>query len=992
MSRPSTQIIAPAKLPRLLISIVACGVSLAFVVAGSLQTLVHAELERNAVSTPIELRILNPLRDISRWKFQKTEFAIVEFTKTEPVRAPKRIVLAPIRMRAAVAARPAPTVKKQRAAVVAKSGPNNLRAILEIAEYITGENLALQQPKALEARGVLVTEGLLAKATLIIDMPKVEAAAWLALVKDAKKFERQAAVEAKRVARNKVKVVAKLAQPKAVFVPTKKIARPSRVRPAKLETTAKALVSLPLVANRVAVVTQPRTYGPPSYIKEAAVKPEAVKVATKQRPLPSQTASATKAAASALAVRAPALEPVRGTESVQPTPGEIRDRVDSLVASLNRDVVTTEMMGIQENIVQETMPQHGDAAADDAVAYAKKVLEEELPAAAGKTSIAAPVAKRAPAISAPSAPAGPAAPPPPSEGLPAEPSPTAAPAPTETTQNPGLPTTVVSRTGGKEGEKTATNPGVASNSRFVNIIGKLGDDARLFPGHFEIGFYRAVNPNGVPIGAPVIQSILRAKRLDFLLKVPRRARGYLFARFVSADPNFRGKEWHTYPMGIDLREVKGDRVLLTIPIHHKEIGKPLSVAALSNEKTVAEVAINGRVGAMFAPKGSLLPLDGVKVRVRGTRYETTSGKDGRFSFRFPNAKGRLFLEFLKSGYMPRIQEISLSGTGESATVPDVFLPSREAIRHMAHSLGVRHTSTASVLIVEAKTRAGDSGLPGISAQMTLKGDGPYYFSEKGFPQIELKSTTNDGRMIFFNVEPGVGFLEAFVLGENFTPFVVSPLGGGEVIHQTIDFFEGETKITGKLFDPIQGRNGNLLPINGAKVRVAGGAEWTETDSFGNFELPNFKFVRDTEILIEVTKHGYYNHRFAYKIPADKARMKELQLFAFPQDYINKLATSVEVQLDPNFGMLMGKVSGGERLRVDALLDHDGDNVARDFYFDSHNVIQGSHALTDPSFGTYMIFDVSPGRVLLHAHNQSGSLRAAEVGYFTPSTINVIIAE
>lgn len=520
----------------------------------------------------------------------------------------------------------------------------------------------------------------------------------------------------------------------------------------------------------------------------------------------------------------------------------------------------------------------------------------------------------------------------------------------------------------------------------IRIAGTLSAEAESFPGHFEVGFYRAIGSNGIPVGAPSPQAILQIQQRQFVLEVPRAAKGFLFARYIGSESGKSIREWHGYPQLIDLADLVGEQIALQIPINRATY---LAGVKSSSEKKENIVTVRGRVLAMFA-KGNAVAVGDTVIRARGTTAETRSAADGSFALELRGFEGKLVLEYLRGGFAPVIEEVEVDKGKNILDLAPTEIPSLANLQKLAQSVGVRMVSASSILILGMQGRYSNSGIPGASVELNLKGEGPFYFSDKGLPQAALKSTTMDGRAIYFNVSAGVATLESYVLGEPLAPTMISALGAGEVQFKRVALPDRETKVTGRVLDPVSNPIGAPLPIAGARVRIVGSDRWTETDSLGAFELPQSRFAKNSDIVLEMSRRGFYNHRFVIRNKSLRREQEDLTLYAFPQIYLNRLAKSVDVQLDPNKGMIIGSVGHSERLRIDTLLDHSDNNEARDFYFDAHNLIQGTHAYTEPGFGTYAIFNVSPGRALIHGYGTNGVLRYGDLSFISASTISIVV--
>ncbi|MGZ3713239.1 MAG: hypothetical protein ACXVBE_15855, partial [Bdellovibrionota bacterium] len=253
----------------------------------------------------------------------------------------------------------------------------------------------------------------------------------------------------------------------------------------------------------------------------------------------------------------------------------------------------------------------------------------------------------------------------------------------------------------------------------------------------------------------------------------------------------------------------------------------------------------------------------------------------------------------------------------------------------------------------------------------------------GFPTSEKKQTTTDGRFIFFNVDAGSGYVETSLNGETIVPIQFSSVEGGELSLKTLVPVSGAIK--GRLFNPVSG-NKVLQAVAGARVRLEGSSDWSTTDSFGAFTIGASKWIRGEKAALEFSAEKYNNHR--YTIDFEKHK-DGLNLFAFPAKYIRSLARTMDVDLDPYTGIVFGKTSG-PAVRMDALADHSTVNGAKDFYFDGAGRLRSSHNMTDPKYGTFVIFNVPKGRSLLQGSDANGKMRYSDSVVASPSSVTVVM--
>ncbi len=482
------------------------------------------------------------------------------------------------------------------------------------------------------------------------------------------------------------------------------------------------------------------------------------------------------------------------------------------------------------------------------------------------------------------------------------------------------------------------------------------------PGHFEIGLFEQVDAKGAPVGFPLVQQILKKGQQEFSIKRPRLDKpAYLFAQFFPDDVN--GKEEF---FGFSGNPINPDA----------QVAKSHDLYISGGKKTVAKVpgvVVRGKVTAMFAKGGEAKMSDAV-VRLRGTNHSATTNSSGEFELKIPGYKGTALLEVIKSGFFPSIVE--LAGDQREIERP-IEIVSRDAIDQMATSLGIRQQRTKGIFLLSGPAQS--------TYQMSLKAEGPYYYSADAHPMAGLKQTSSDGRAIYFNVEPGVGTVEATVRGDVLAPAAMSVVEGGGLTAQRVVAVDG--KVKGRVYNPVAGAGG-MKAMAGLRVRVEGSTEWAVTDSTGAFELPQIRWLKDSTVMIEVSSDKIYHHRYLVRL--GQTKQSDLSLFVFPQDYISRLANSVEIPLDAYNGMILGGVGKGSALRMDGLADHSEVNNSRDFYFDEKGMLRGGAARTNPAFGTFVVFNVPRGRTLLQGLDASGAMKYSAVTYASPSVVTVVL--
>lgn len=522
-------------------------------------------------------------------------------------------------------------------------------------------------------------------------------------------------------------------------------------------------------------------------------------------------------------------------------------------------------------------------------------------------------------------------------------------------------------------EETTKEPELAAAATEWQIRGRISEHGKPASGHFEVSLFAKIDQDGNPVGYPLVQQILPAGKLDFQLKVPAKvARGFLYGEFIAAKGGKRS--WIAPPMN---PWVRGDRQFAELAFAPEDT---ISSVASSHAPAAQDgFRVTGSVFTLFSQESNQHPQEDVVVKVRGRKESARTDKTGAFSLDLGKIKGTAYLEFLKTGYHPVLLAIPVEGGGQTVRVE---LASRDAISQIARRLGVHQQTVKGVFLGKA-VGTGGKPLKGLSLQLNQKAEGPYYFTEEGFPSLSPKATTSDGRFLFLNVEPGAGFVDASLNGEAIAPFLLSTVEGGELVTKTLTPVSGNIK--GRLFNPVS-TQGKLLPVSGARLRVEGSADWSNTDSYGAFFVGPVRWMKGELISLEFSAERYNNHRY---IMSPDAKRDALNLFAFPATYLGRLAASMDLDLDPHAGIVMGKVSGPS-VRIDALAEHSTVNSAKDFYFDTQGKLRGSHTMTEPAFGTYVIFNVPKGRALLQGNDAGGVLRYSEAVVSSPASISIVM--
>ncbi|SME90306.1 hypothetical protein [Pseudobacteriovorax antillogorgiicola] len=186
----------------------------------------------------------------------------------------------------------------------------------------------------------------------------------------------------------------------------------------------------------------------------------------------------------------------------------------------------------------------------------------------------------------------------------------------------------------------------------------------------------------------------------------------------------------------------------------------------------------------------IYPVEGVSVQLVGSDFRARTNARGLVEIADVPAGGR---------FMVRLKDQSgrvLDQVIEVATEPnrDSELFRVRALSFRSYFLyssvfGVAQRSNLASLCLRAMTPDGLSTLAGVRAEINVGADGPYYFNEFG-PDGNEESGAEDGRMCFFNVDPGLVEV-SFFDGEDYLSAVTIPLVAGNHLEDDIYLANGQ---------------------------------------------------------------------------------------------------------------------------------------------------------------------------------------------------------
>lgn len=379
-------------------------------------------------------------------------------------------------------------------------------------------------------------------------------------------------------------------------------------------------------------------------------------------------------------------------------------------------------------------------------------------------------------------------------------------------------------------------------------------------------------------------------------------------------------------------------------------------------------------------KSRLLPISGINVEVVGGQYKAITNSKGiveiptvpagsRFNIRITDPIGRV---------LQQIVEIGTSGD-EVDEIFKVKLMSYDSYYLYSELLSVSQRSNQSSMCLKLMSDDGATPLSDLSVQINREADGPFYFNEIA-PDMLLDRTTENGKVCFFNIDPGLVELNVLADGEYFTSTAI-PLFEGHHLEDEV-FIANSSELRMKIVS-LPGAN-QLIYGEGQEGSIYYPVDYTDIISVGSNE--DLEYLSPGLMQLEAGQTYYRGRIFSlvqgaefetslYSIDPNKNIQGERHIQVSPliqrgfiEDLFNELYLNSDtdsIAFDSSLGSLYvrhgGRQGEDEESVSFKLVDHLGKVVQQPWYIGNSN----------DGFVNAVYFNLSPGVYTLVAQTKEG---------------------
>lgn len=331
------------------------------------------------------------------------------------------------------------------------------------------------------------------------------------------------------------------------------------------------------------------------------------------------------------------------------------------------------------------------------------------------------------------------------------------------------------------------------------------------------------------------------------------------------------------------------------------------------------------------------------VQVLGTDWTTTTDENGYFYFDTAEVSGVLPVVISKSGYLERRMDLRQKQLVECELVSENSLRLSELAARMEQKEG------KAFVFGQLESRQKES-LYGMQVEFIGKSPVfPIYINEQGLPDQSLRTATDKGQFLLFNVEPGTYVMTVYdPSGKTRAPRIVH-LSSNEGLVRKFNLGELKT-IRGKVLNPAKGNK----PVVGVRVELLGSIQNSLTDNKGRFQL-NSVYVDCNELnYLEVSpqknQENYKIHRIDFSCASSKQEEPARKLYVYTNDFMTALASEVQMPLDQAIPAVLGHVSFKQPVKMQLwgpdehesiLLEHKTVTQklrGKDFYFSKDGIL------------------------------------------------------
>jgi hypothetical protein len=383
--------------------------------------------------------------------------------------------------------------------------------------------------------------------------------------------------------------------------------------------------------------------------------------------------------------------------------------------------------------------------------------------------------------------------------------------------------------------------------------------------------------------------------------------------------------------------------------------------------------------------GKLYPVGGARVSVVGTEFSAQTDATGHLTVRDVPSRSRFLLSVddARGSVRPVVAEVTSGATGDDGVRRVRVMRAFSFDAYAEHAGVAQHAAYGSLCAHFTDAQADGAPANGITVELDVESDGPYYFNQYGFLDATLHATGPDGRACFFNVPPGPVALHVY---EGEAWMATLPVATYPGRHAEEDFvLGGERKLTSRLAamasaheqlsNDLRLANSyrtvdmvDLIPLGMRDPMMQTGPGLVET-SDAVLPVNGRVWALAQAAEFESVVYSYVAGATGNVTPL------------IPRGFIEDLSVYAQVSYDPALGSVVVEYGGGERAGTDALvlrlLDHDGQDVGDGWYY-------GDRPLTKAIF-----FNVPAGHYAVLAETRDGYWLGADTAMVYNETVSYV---
>lgn len=368
--------------------------------------------------------------------------------------------------------------------------------------------------------------------------------------------------------------------------------------------------------------------------------------------------------------------------------------------------------------------------------------------------------------------------------------------------------------------------------------------------------------------------------------------------------------------------------------------------ARANYKTVTFQVVDER---SELSKGIVYPVTQATVKVIGTEFKAVTNASGNVTLSDVPGKGRLIvaIDDPRGTVRPTVSEVHLSEIPDRGVIRLPVL-SYKAFDFYQNVSGVAQRADLSSLCIRLAVNDPQQMLSGYQARINKEAEGPLYFSGQT-PSREQAETGADGRVCYFNVEPGLVELTIDRGGEKVGGAVMSLVAGRhqeedlslndgpEITTRLVSVASAKDQVFGDKFKAHQVR-----PVDSTDLMVVGDNDNFTYDQPGRMRLSAGQTFWNSRAYMYVNSGEFEPTMYALNREDAKSRhVTQLFLRGYIEDLFQELYVENDDaagSFDPSMGSLVihhgnmeGQGNKGVNIKV---LNQSGYEISNGWYYGS----------------------------------------------------------